>query len=107
MPAQVWSPELQCFKACFTDVANAGLDVTAMLLLLALAVKLSRGDLRPRLTCRPQSLVEKALLLELTAVMIAVVAVIRLVYAAQDAGWSQLAADRWRAGQLPHGSFCR
>ena len=99
MPSQVWSPDLQCFQGCFTDVANAGLNITAMVLLLALAHRLSRRELR-RLPARPQTLIEKALLLELTAAMMAVVAVLRLVYAAQDDGWSELAAHRCTSCRL-------
>lgn len=92
----MWSPKLRCFKACFTDAAYVGLDVTAMALLLALALRLRRSrQLRQRpLPARPQSLIEKALLLELTAALMAVVAVIRLLYAAQDDGWQHLVAHR-------------
>ena len=82
-------------------MANGGLDVLAMLLLVALFVRLMRQDARQTaglempLPARPQTPIENILLLELTAGMMALVAILRLIYAAQDDGWKELLANRW------------
>ena len=72
-----------------------------MLLLAALAAHLrrqvggQRAGLEPVLPVRPQTAIERILLLELTAGMMALIAILRLIYAAQDDGWTGLAAHRW------------
>ncbi len=90
---QVWGHE-----ACVADLATASVDVLLVLLLTALAV----GLCRPRATAasvrtqpRQPTLSERALLLELTATLLLLVAWIRLVYAANDHGWRQLTPERY------------
>ena len=89
---QVWGHE-----ACVADLATASVDVLLVVLLTGLAV----GLCRPRATAasgrtqmRQPTLSEKALLLELTATLLLLVAWIRLVYAANDHGWRQLMPER-------------
>ena len=90
--AQVWGHE-----ACVADLATASVDVVLVMLLVALAV----GLCRPRAAAaasgaqpRQPTLSERALLLELTATLLLLVAWIRLVYAANDHGWRQLTPGR-------------
>ncbi len=90
---QVWGHE-----ACVADLATASVDVLLVVLLTALAV----GLCRPRAAAtaagaqpRQPTLSEKALLLELTATLLLLVAWIRLVYAANDHGWRQLMPERY------------
>jgi hypothetical protein len=75
-------------------------DVILVVLLSALAVGLCRPD-RGRLSAaraqpRQPTLSERTLLLELTAVLLMLVAWIRLVYAANDHGWRELFPQRCR-----------
>ena len=81
------------------DIATASVDVVLVVLLLALAVGICRPDstrasAAASVQPRQPTLSERALLLELTAALLLLVAWIRLVYAANDCGWKELMPQR-------------
>ena len=103
--AQVWGHE-----ACLADLATASVDAILVVLLTALAVGLCRPSrTRPPAAAavqpRQPTLLERALLLELTATLLLLVAWIRLVYAANDHGWQQLLPER--CAVMPRTQHCR